>query len=76
MTNPDNTQAERQHQAYNDILDSMHKRIKEATDQEIEDGYWLTYEDAGDIASAFRSERYNRQHGVGRPRGAKHEVGR
>lgn len=56
------------HQPYYDIMAYAEQRLKEANDEQIENCYWLTYEDEGTIAEKIRSERYNRQHRVGRKR--------
>lgn len=56
------------HQPYNDIMKYADERLKSATDAQIENCYWLTYEDDGTIAEKIRSERYQRQHKVGRKR--------
>lgn len=48
-----------------DIHEYIEKRLKEATDEEIEHCFWLCYEDEGPIADALQNERSRRQEALG-----------
>lgn len=46
---------------HNKIMKFIEETVKQATDKQIEDCYWLTYEDDDPISSAFCCEREKRK---------------